>query len=97
MCWKWVHSPTLRLHCVYFSVHSAELCTFPATEEFTYAGTEEGPFLARVKPVAFGQVRSKGSTQIIQSDKGVVDNIAEFTLFGKPGERVLASIPVAEF
>jgi hypothetical protein len=66
-------------------------------EEFTYAGTEEGPFLARVKPVAFGQVRSKGSTQIIQSEKGVVDNIAEFTLFGKPGKRVLASLCVTEF
>jgi hypothetical protein len=29
-----------------------------------YAGTEEGPFLARVKPAAFGSVRQTRSTQV---------------------------------
>ncbi|GAQ81050.1 hypothetical protein KFL_000690280 [Klebsormidium nitens] len=73
------------------------LYTASTKEEFTYAGTEEGPFLARVKPAAFGQVRSKGSTQIIQSDTGHVDNIAEFSVFGKPGSLTITGsfVPAA--
>lgn len=38
---------------------------FYAKEEVDkFAGTEEGPFLARLKPFSFGLVRQKGSSQV---------------------------------
>eukprot|EP00850_Spirogloea_muscicola_P006527 SM000031S11536 [mRNA] locus=s31:273132:275246:+ [translate_table: standard] len=58
------------------------------TDEATvdkFAGTEEGPFLARIKPAAFGSVRQTGSTQVIDTNRMKVDNIANFTFFGMPG------------
>eukprot|EP00850_Spirogloea_muscicola_P005427 SM000025S08322 [mRNA] locus=s25:16680:18798:- [translate_table: standard] len=58
------------------------------TDEATvdkFAGTEEGPFLARVKPAAFDTVKQTGSTQVIDTNRMKVDNIANFTFFGMPG------------
>eukprot|EP00850_Spirogloea_muscicola_P020107 SM000207S06182 [mRNA] locus=s207:232659:234742:+ [translate_table: standard] len=58
------------------------------TDEATvdkFAGTEEGPFLARIKPAAFGSVKQTGSTQVIDTNRMKVDNIANFSFFGMPG------------
>ncbi|KAI5075521.1 hypothetical protein GOP47_0009597 [Adiantum capillus-veneris] len=50
-----------------------------------YAGTQEGPFLARVKPLAFGSIKQTRSSQVIDVENGVAKNIADFTFFGKNG------------
>lgn len=50
-----------------------------------YAGSFEGPFLARLKPLSFGRVRRKGVTQVIDTAEKRLDNVARFTAFGLPG------------
>jgi len=50
-----------------------------------YAGTEEGPFLSRLKPVSLGSVRQTRSTQVIDAEGGVAQNIADFTFFNIDG------------
>ncbi|KAL2652512.1 hypothetical protein R1flu_020640 [Riccia fluitans] len=70
-----------------FSGRWALLYTSPVDEKTAdkYAGTEEGPFLARVKPAAFGTVKQKRSVQVIDSAAGVAENIAYFSFFGANG------------
>ncbi|CAI5470203.1 unnamed protein product [Closterium sp. Yama58-4] len=52
----------------------------------TLDASEEGPFLARLKPVVFGGVRQKASLQIILPDEGRAENVALFTAWGVDGE-----------
>ncbi|KAL3684321.1 hypothetical protein R1sor_002343 [Riccia sorocarpa] len=70
-----------------FSGRWALLYTAPVDEETAdkYAGTEEGPFLARVKPASFGTVKQNRSVQVIDSAAGVAENIAYFTVLGAKG------------
>ncbi|CAM6105059.1 unnamed protein product [Calypogeia fissa] len=70
-----------------FSGRYALLYTAPVDEKTAdkYAGTEEGPFLARVKPAAFGSVRQIRSTQVLDTLGGAAQNIADFIVFGVNG------------
>ncbi|CAI5970062.1 unnamed protein product [Closterium sp. NIES-64] len=52
----------------------------------TLDASEEGPFLARLKPAVFGGVRQKASLQIIHPDEGRAENVALFTAWGVDGE-----------
>ncbi|KAG0613090.1 hypothetical protein M758_6G075900 [Ceratodon purpureus] len=65
----------------------ALLYTAPIDERTSdkYAGTEEGPFLSRVKPVSLGTVRQSRSFQVIDTEGGAAENIAEFTFLGREG------------
>lgn len=65
----------------------ALLYTAPIDEKTSdkFAGTEEGPFLSRVKPASLGAVRQSRSFQVIDAERGVAENIAEFTFFGREG------------
>ncbi|XP_024542843.1 plastid lipid-associated protein 3, chloroplastic isoform X2 [Selaginella moellendorffii] len=65
----------------------ALLYTAPLNEEIVdrYAGTEEGPFLSRIKPLAFGTIKQTRSLQIIDSINGSVKNIADFSFLGING------------
>eukprot|EP00250_Pteridium_aquilinum_P011167 c19880_g1_i3 orf=333-986(-) len=64
------------------------LYTAPVDEETAdkYAGTQEGPFLARIKPFAFGSIRQTRSSQVIDVEGGIAKNIADFTVLGKDGQ-----------
>ncbi|XP_057869234.2 fibrillin protein 5 homolog isoform X1 [Cryptomeria japonica] len=67
------------------------LYTAPTDEEKVdkYAGTEEGPFLARLKPLSLGTVRQTASFQVIDLQGESVQNIADFVLFGIKGRLVI--------
>ncbi|CAI7854639.1 unnamed protein product [Closterium sp. NIES-54] len=52
----------------------------------TLDASEEGPFLARLKPAVFGGVRQKASLQIIHPDEGRAENVALFTAWGVDGK-----------
>ncbi|GJP37346.1 hypothetical protein CLOM_g21763 [Closterium sp. NIES-68] len=57
-----------------------------AASSNTLDASEEGPFLARVKPLALGGVRQKASLQIIHPEEGRAENVALFTAWGVDGE-----------
>lgn len=69
------------------SGHWSLLYTAPIDEKTSdkYAGTQEGPFLARIKPFAFGSIKQTRSSQVIDVECGVAKNIADFTFFGING------------
>ncbi|KAH7445492.1 hypothetical protein KP509_01G011500 [Ceratopteris richardii] len=71
----------------YLSGYWSLLYTAPVDEikSDKYAGTQEGPFLARVKPLAFGSVRQTRSSQVIDVERGIAKNIADFTFLGRNG------------
>lgn len=50
-----------------------------------YAGSFEGPFLARLKPLSLGAVRRKNVTQVIDSEEKRIDNVAQFSALGLSG------------
>ncbi|XP_024369799.1 probable plastid-lipid-associated protein 4, chloroplastic isoform X1 [Physcomitrium patens] len=74
-----------------FSGRWALLYTAPVDEKTSdkYAGTEEGPFLSRVKPASFGTVRQSRSFQVIDAVRGTAENIAEFTFLGTQGSLII--------
>lgn len=67
------------------------LYTAPVYEEKVdkYAGAEEGPFLARLKPLSFGSIRQTASFQVIDTGNSIVQNIAEFIFLGIKGSLVI--------
>lgn len=75
------------IYSPFLSGYWSLLYTAPVDENTVdkYAGTQEGPFLARIKPLAFGSIKQSRSFQVIDIKQGKAKNMADFRFFGKDG------------